>query len=530
MNEPGTRSRALANVFKGGGGISKRMIERLRNGKGPDLGRVRLLRGHFPLGIRDCLPDDRDLRCFTFLREPADRTLSHYFAIREGGRGYGLPPLPAEATLEDALERGYIHDNLHTRMLSGLLEPFGEVTEEMLEQAKRNLREELVFFGLTERFDESLVLAKQRLGFRSILYRSRGRVNTARPRGDEVPDELVRAAERCNRYDIELYRCAKELFESAPELGELEYEVELAALHAAMADGEIEVEAPVAAGFGGDEEAWRMLVQSRAVSQRLEWEGTRHRIPHVEATVQDQARESELMAARSKAKELEQEVERLRSGSEPKTSGLRARKKLEQEAELLKGARSKAKRLEQEVERFRGGSELKAARSRAMELEQEVERLREPRSKTKKLEQEVELLKGARLKAKRLEHEVESLKAASSRTKELEREVGRLEVAASRTEKLELQVERLTEMRSRNKELQQEVEDLRAASSRTKELEREVERLKTSSAKRTKELEQKVARLRAARSRKNKLEQKVERLRAAAAPPQPSDRPAPPEA
>ena len=59
-------------------------------------------------------------------------------------------------------------------MLSGLTEPFGEVTDEMLEQAKHNLREELVFFGLTERFDESLVLAKRRLGFRSILYRSPG--------------------------------------------------------------------------------------------------------------------------------------------------------------------------------------------------------------------------------------------------------------------------------------------------------------------------------------------------------------------
>jgi hypothetical protein len=33
MNEPGARSRALANVFKGGGGISKTMIERLRKGE-----------------------------------------------------------------------------------------------------------------------------------------------------------------------------------------------------------------------------------------------------------------------------------------------------------------------------------------------------------------------------------------------------------------------------------------------------------------------------------------------------------------
>src|SRR5262245_11315301 len=232
MNEPGARSRALGNVFKGGGGISKTPIARLRDGKGPDLTNVRLLRGHVPLGIREYLPrylpQDRELRCFTFLREPVDRILSHYFAIRGAGRGYGLPPLTAAATLDDALEGGYLHDNLQTRMLSGLPEPFGEVDGEMLKQAKHNLREGLAFVGLTERFDESLVLAKQRLGLRTILHDSNSRVNTSRPRGDEVPADLRRAAERYNRYDIRLYRYAQKLFDSAPERQESEFQVEAA--------------------------------------------------------------------------------------------------------------------------------------------------------------------------------------------------------------------------------------------------------------------------------------------------------------
>jgi len=53
---------------------------------------VRLVRGHFPLGIREYLPNylqkRKELHCFTFLREPADRTLSHYFAIRAVGGAY----------------------------------------------------------------------------------------------------------------------------------------------------------------------------------------------------------------------------------------------------------------------------------------------------------------------------------------------------------------------------------------------------------------------------------------------------------
>jgi hypothetical protein len=289
MNEPGPGTRHGGNVFKGGGGIKQgvKFESLLKNAKG-ELDRARILTGHFPFAIREYLPKDRDVRYLTILREPADRTLSHYFAIRdrhggaEGPKRLGLSPLPAEASLEDALAGGYLHDNVQTRMLSGVPEPFGEVTDEMLERAKHNVREEFLCVGLTERFDESLVLARQRLGLRVVLSagnrsarsrsRSSGRVNSSRPRGDEIPAELRRAAEHCNRYDIELYRYAQELFDGAPERRDVEFEIELAALRAAKAGGATELEAPRPSGFDGDERAWRMLLQARATCLRHELE------------------------------------------------------------------------------------------------------------------------------------------------------------------------------------------------------------------------------------------------------------------
>jgi hypothetical protein len=305
-NEPGPGTRHGGNVFKGGGGIKRgvKFVRLLRNDSG-ELDRARVLTGHFPLGMREYLPshlpEERELRFLTFLREPIDRTLSHYYAISESGGGYGLPPLPAEATLEDALAGGYLHDNLQTRMLSGLPEPFGEVNDEMLAQAKHNLRDGLAFFGLTERFDESLVLAKQRLGLRSILHvppggggsarsgsKSAGRVNTSRPRGDEVPEELRRAAERYNRYDIELYRYAEQLFDAAPERIQPDFEIELAALRAAKADGEIELDAPPPTSYSGDEHSWRMLLHARATSMRNELERAELRALVAERAQRDQ--------------------------------------------------------------------------------------------------------------------------------------------------------------------------------------------------------------------------------------------------
>jgi hypothetical protein len=263
LNEPGERSRALHNVFKGGGGLDPEVVDMLRRGSGPSLEAANIVRGHLPLGIREFLPryvaEGRELRFFTLLRDPVERTLSHYFHVREKREGseaearFANAPFPADPTLENLLEAGYIHDNVQTRMLSGLPDPFGKVTNTMLERAKRNLRDGLIFFGLTERFDESLVLAKLRLGFDTILTRPNERVNVTRPRGDELPDELIQAARRCNRYDIRLYRYAERLFETVPERGRLEFEVELAALRAARLEGESELKrhrVPVATASG----------------------------------------------------------------------------------------------------------------------------------------------------------------------------------------------------------------------------------------------------------------------------------------
>src|SRR4051794_32750585 len=119
LNEPGRRSRTLGNVFKGGGGINPGVVRSLRDGKAPDLRGAAVLRGHVPLGIREYLPNcfprkTRTLRYYTILRDPVERMLSHYYGVLEEGGGHGLPPLPRDATLEQAAEDGYLYDNLQT--------------------------------------------------------------------------------------------------------------------------------------------------------------------------------------------------------------------------------------------------------------------------------------------------------------------------------------------------------------------------------------------------------------------------------
>jgi hypothetical protein len=368
MNEPGARSRAIGNVFKGGGGYSTNVPANIRAGRLPDLSKVRLLRGHVPLGaaphIENYLSEGRRVSPFTFLRDPADRMLSHFFAIRESGRAYGLPALAPDATLDDALAGGYVHDNLHTRMLSDTLEPFGEVNGEMLEQAKRNLRDRVVFFGLTERFDESLALARGRLGLRTVLYRTSGRVNTSRPRGEDVPAELREAADRLNRYDIELYRYAEELFEGAPERAQLGFQVELAALRAAKDGGA--VAPPPATGFDPDD-AWRMLVDARAQLLQLEFDRKHRRAPRVPETLEEENAENELRIARARVRKLQKHVEQLKAS-------VKGSRGLRQQVERLQGRPPPSVELERTLKET--VERLEAARSRNAKLEQRVKRLR----------------------------------------------------------------------------------------------------------------------------------------------------------
>jgi hypothetical protein len=280
-SEPGERNRRPgANVFRGGGGTNSKALDKLRDEPHTlDLDGVRVLHGHQPFGISHYLErafPEREFRYFTFLRDPVERSLSHYFEVIRRPRrlfddeeGIEIAPLPPDTTFDGAVERGYLHDNLHTRMLSGTVDPFGPVDDDHVEQAKRNLRDRFALVGITERLDESLVLAKQRLGFRNILVPFR-RVSSSRPRGRDVPEDVRAAAERSNRHDIELYRFARELFESSPELDDLGFQVEVAALRAARSEDEAGSPPPPPPTFRGGKREWRMLLDARARVFRLE--------------------------------------------------------------------------------------------------------------------------------------------------------------------------------------------------------------------------------------------------------------------
>jgi len=176
---------------------------------------IRMLRGHVPFGLHECFPGT--CAYFTLLREPIERVISFYFFVRREPEHYAHEALLAkDMTLQRYVESWQtpVTSNFATRMLSGTWagtpgEPCDKGT---LALAKHNLDEQFAVVGLTERFDETLLLLKRRFGWRTAYYRQHN-VTRSRPSQETLSAETLAVLREHNRLDLVLYDHAKALFE-----------------------------------------------------------------------------------------------------------------------------------------------------------------------------------------------------------------------------------------------------------------------------------------------------------------------------
>lgn len=172
---------------------------------------LRVVHGHFDLSLEHFFP--ARARYVTFLRDPVDRAISHYFHYR-GKPSDPIHDLAMRSSLIDWVSRaGLIEmDNGQTRRLAGeMARPFGTLTRQTLERAKANLRR-FAIVGLTERFEESQILLQRAFSWPACRYPAR---NVGDHSAAEFDPEVLQAIRDQNRFDIELYAFATELFDGA---------------------------------------------------------------------------------------------------------------------------------------------------------------------------------------------------------------------------------------------------------------------------------------------------------------------------
>jgi len=89
-----------------------------------------------------------------------------------------------------------------------MLIPFGEVTSEHLDAAKRNL-DDCSIVGIAEDFDGMLAACQAQLGWRIPAYENENVTHWPKPKLESLDQRMLEALEHYTRLDRELYEYAK---------------------------------------------------------------------------------------------------------------------------------------------------------------------------------------------------------------------------------------------------------------------------------------------------------------------------------
>lgn len=189
----------------------------------PDYSLTRAYIGHVNFGIHQYLDEPR-VPYITLLRDPVDRAISLYFHKMERSQQIH-PENPAHTQgytpVADYFESGLKGQisrvaNQQTKMIAGLAQrksfPLDErmlSDTELFDRAVENLESSFSLVGVSEMWDDFLLLASEILGWPEVHYVRQNAVKNRLHLTDYAPEILDRL-ERANAVDIRLYNYVRE--------------------------------------------------------------------------------------------------------------------------------------------------------------------------------------------------------------------------------------------------------------------------------------------------------------------------------
>ncbi|WP_419788260.1 sulfotransferase family 2 domain-containing protein [Pseudodesulfovibrio sp.] len=175
-----------------------------------EIARYRMVRGHvFITDFEEILDGPVHFRLFTFLRDPVQRVISEFYFLKRWPKSHlyeylnrNNVSLMEYVTSENRVLKHRGRNNM-VNSLSGIR---GGNMEEGLELAWHHLRDRFEFFGILERFDESLLMLKRLMGLGSIFHEKKNVRGTSldKPISREEYDLICEH----NRFDLRLYERA----------------------------------------------------------------------------------------------------------------------------------------------------------------------------------------------------------------------------------------------------------------------------------------------------------------------------------
>lgn len=186
-----------------------------------EINRYDALAGHMGTGILNRIT--RPCFSFTFLRDPVERVLSHYYYWRDVPDGIGQTgnQIAKSMDFETFIQSDHpvarsAVDNVQTwTMLGGVDDATFEIYQDIppqkrLKLAKKNM-EKLSFIGLQENFSECMTLLCNRLNWPLEAAQSESNVNHTRQRAKDLSPHTQELLRERVSLDIALYEHARML-------------------------------------------------------------------------------------------------------------------------------------------------------------------------------------------------------------------------------------------------------------------------------------------------------------------------------
>jgi hypothetical protein len=158
--------------------------------------------GHFSYGLHRHMP--QPTQYYTLMREPVSRAIAsyHYLLRRTSGPNYQRYA-SGEVTWDDHAALPWVSQTQIGRMIGGddaelVLHRPSPIGPAALEQAQAHIEAQFAFVGLTEYYDESLLLMARLCGWTKPLFYVRRNVGTRKDAPDHIRQRLYdsTAAER----------------------------------------------------------------------------------------------------------------------------------------------------------------------------------------------------------------------------------------------------------------------------------------------------------------------------------------------
>lgn len=175
--------------------------------------------GHFGYGLHHFTR--RKTQYVTFLRDPVDRAVSHYFFIRQCDPRFCRHDRYEDATNMSIREFYSMPDyqNEMTAMIAGIawmqakrLIKGRRFDNLMLQAATLNLLRKYRCYGMQDKYDISVNLFKYAMGWKSKPLKQRHKLTKSRLALRDLDSETRSFLQRANHLDIQLYDAATKVF------------------------------------------------------------------------------------------------------------------------------------------------------------------------------------------------------------------------------------------------------------------------------------------------------------------------------